>query len=530
MARYFNTTGPIDVTSHYALDPLTRWDLSGILSLIDQKKYFLVHAPRQTGKTTCLQALADHLNQQGHHACVYLSVERARTAGADIDRGLQAIMNELGRKAQEMLQDGWVDQHWPAVFDKERAEGVLMATLQDWCRHSAKSVILLIDEIDSLADITLVSVLQQLRNGYCDRKYVPFPQSIVLCGMRDLRDYRMQLDRSKEPSTGPSPFNINSKSLRLGDFSQEDIQALYAQHTRETGQKFGDGVCERVFELTQGQPWLVNALAYDACFEDKAGRNRSKLITVEDLEAAKERLIQRRETHLDQLAAKLKQERVHRVIASMLRGDDAVIRPRDAEYVVDLGLLKRASNGELSFGNPIYQEIVPRELSAGFQISVTPRRPAYVDQDGRLCVEWLMTEFQQFFRENSDGWLDQFQYKEAGPHLILQAFLQRVVNGGGTIHREYALGRGRTDLVVRWPVSPANQQPAACRDAINRVSTTHDKKQIIVLELKLVHPKRSVESTMNQGLEQTAQYMDTCGATEGHLVLFDRREGKTWDE
>ncbi|MEM7495701.1 MAG: hypothetical protein AAF471_06155, partial [Myxococcota bacterium] len=74
------------------------------------------------------------------------------------------------------------------------------------------------------------------------------------------------------------------------------------------------------------------------------------------------------------------------------------------------------------------------------------------------------------------------------------------------------------------------QQPAACRDAINRVSTIHDKKQVIVLELKLVHPKRSVESTINQGLEQTAQYMDTCGATEGHLILFDRREGKSWDE
>ncbi|MEM7495345.1 MAG: hypothetical protein AAF471_04245, partial [Myxococcota bacterium] len=81
-----------------------------------------------------------------------------------------------------------------------------------------------------------------------------------------------------------------------------------------------------------------------------------------------------------------------------------------------------------------------------------------------------------------------------------------------------------------WPVSPANQQPAACRDAINRVSTIHDKKQVIVLELKLVHPKRSVESTMNQGLEQTSAYMDTCGATEGHLILFDRREGKSWDE
>ncbi|MEM7277783.1 MAG: ATP-binding protein, partial [Pseudomonadota bacterium] len=400
-----------------------------------------------------------------------------------------------------------------------------------WCQQNPKPLVLLIDEIDALVGNTLIAVLRQLRAGYCVRDLAPFPQSVVLCGMRHLRDYRMELgEEGKEVLSEASPFNINSESLRLGDFSQGDVKTLYTQHTQETGQRFEQGVCERVFELTQGQPWLVNALAYDACFRDKAGLDRAKTITVEDIDAAKERLIQRRETHLDQLMAKLKQERVHRVMQNFLLGENCLVPEEDIEYVIDLGLLRQSPGKSLRVANPIYRELIPRALSSEMQRQVLPRRPAYVDQDGRLCVEWLMTEFQQFFRENSDSWLDQFHYKEAGPHLILQAFLQRVVNGGGTIHREYALGRGRTDLVVTWPLSPADQQPAACRDAINRVSTTHDKKQVIVLELKLVHPKRSVESTMNQGLEQTAQYMDTRGATEGHLILFDRREGKSWDE
>ncbi|MEM7495112.1 MAG: hypothetical protein AAF471_03045, partial [Myxococcota bacterium] len=192
----------------------------------------------------------------------------------------------------------------------------------------------------------------------------------------------------------------------------------------------------------------------------------------------------------------------------------------------------------LRVANPIYREIIPRALSSEMQRQVLPRRPSYVNQNGYLRVEWLMTEFQQFFRENSDSWLDQFHYKEAGPHLILQAFLQRVVNGGGTIHREYALGRGRTDLVVKWPTSCRPRFRGNDKMGENDKIGGSDKEkkamsrsdQVIVLELKLVHPKRSVESTMNQGLEQTAQYMDTCGATEGHLVLFDRREGKSWDE
>ncbi|MEM7403486.1 MAG: ATP-binding protein, partial [Myxococcota bacterium] len=122
--------------------------------------------------------------------------------------------------------------------------------------------------------------------------------------------------------------------------------------------------------------------------------------------------------------------------------------------------------------------------------------------------------FQQFFRENSDSWLEQFQYKEAGPHLILQAFLQRVINGGGSIYREYALGRGRTDLLVVWP--QVQQRRVRC--------------QRIVLELKLIHEKDGFDSTLQQGLQQTSAYMDSCKATQGHLLLFDRRQGKSWDE
>ncbi|MEM7495343.1 MAG: AAA-like domain-containing protein [Myxococcota bacterium] len=530
MARYFNTTGPIDVASHYALDPLARWDLSGILSLIDQRKYFLVHAPRQTGKTTCLQTLADYLNQQGHHACVYFSVERARTAGADIDRGLQCILDELAKQARIQLGDVWLDRHWREILQRHLGEGALITALQQWCDQSPKPVVLLIDEIDSLVDATLLSVLQQLRNGYCDRKYVPFPQSIVLCGMRDPRDYRMQLDRSKEPSTGPSPFNINSKSLRLGDFSQEDVKTLYAQHTRQTGQQFENGVVERVFELTQGQPWLVNALAYDACFEDKSGRNRSKTITVEDIDAAKERLIKRRETHLDQLMAKLKQERVHRVIASIMGRYDLHPSAEDFEYVTDLGLIRQDDTNSIVIANPVYREIIPRVLTAPWEKDLAVKTPALAKHDQPLDMDELLSAFQRFFREHSESWLDQFQYKEAGPQLLLQAFLQRTVNSRGSIQREQAVGSGRTDLIVTWPVPPTNQQPAACRDAINRVSTIHDKKQVIVLELKLIHRNDGAETVIGKGLQQTAGYMDRFHAPEGHLILFDRREGKSWDE
>src|SRR5260221_6309158 len=115
----------------------------------------------------------------------------------------------------------------------------------------------------------------------------------------------------------------------------------------------------------------------------------------------------------------------------------------------------------------------------------------------------MLSEFKQFYRENSDVSAEELLYKESGPHLLLMAYLQRIVNGGGRVHRECALGKGRVDLLVEF------------------------KNQSIVLELKLY---RSSQKTVQEGLEQTAEYMMTKGATEGHLIIFDRSKRKSWDK
>ena len=105
------------------------------------------------------------------------------------------------------------------------------------------------------------------------------------------------------------------------------------------------------------------------------------------------------------------------------------------------------------------------------------------------------------------------------PELLLQAFLQRIVNGGGRIEREYGLGRMRTDLLLLWPLGGAQaQEPAGERGATQKV----------VIECKVLH--RGLERTLREGLAQTRAYMDRSGSAEGHLVVFDRTEGRSWDE
>ena len=142
----------------------------------------------------------------------------------------------------------------------------------------------------------------------------------------------------------------------------------------------------------------------------------------------------------------------------------------------------------------------------------------YVDAEGGLDLAKLLSAFQEFFREHSEHWVERFQYKEAGPQLLLQVFLQRVVNSGGRIEREYGLGRRRTDLLVTWPRS-------AGREGDRKDGSGAQK---FVVECKVL--RKSRERTVAEGVDQTAAYMDGCGAEAGHLVVFDRREGRSWDE
>jgi hypothetical protein len=303
---------------------------------------------------------------------------------------------------------------------------------------------------------------------------------------------------------------VKAESLRLGDFTRTDIETLYRQHTEETGQVFTPEALTHMWELTQGQPWLVNALGYETCFKMKAGRDRTQPITVEQVEEAKENLILRRETHLDQLADKLDEPRVQRVIEPLLAGEvlTTELNKDDVSYVLDLGLIRQARGGEIRIANLIYQEVIPRELGWNIQSGMSEQTQWYVTPEGRLDLSKLLAAVQEFFREHSEHWVERFQYKEAGPQLLLQAFLQRIVNGGGRIEREYGLGHLRTDLLIIWP-HPKGVQRA-------------------VIELKVLH--KGLEQTLRAGLEQTRQYLDRCGAAEGHLVIFDRTPGKPREE
>ena len=518
--RRFNTEGPIIAADHYFVPPLERVDLDEVLDLIRSKRYFVLHAPRQTGKTSVLLALRDLLNSgaEGGFRCVYVNVEAAQAAREDVARAMRAVLSRLSSRAR-LAGDDFLHGVWPDILATAGPHDALTEALTQWSMADPKPLVLLIDEIDSLIGDTLIAVLRQLRAGY-DQRPEGFPQSVVLCGVRDVRDYRIHSSSENAAVAGGSAFNVRAESLRLGDFTRAEVDALLARHSEETGQPFTPEALESVWTRTRGQPWLVNALCRRACFDTVAGRDRSRAITRDALLDAQEHLIVSRQVHLDQLADKLREERVRRVIEPLLSGgDESRYSSHDLEYVRDLGLVARDDPPRIA--NPIYAEVVPRELTYAAQASLLQEAAWYVDAEGNLDAGKLLAAFQSFFREHSEHWLGRFDYVEAGPQLVLQAFLQRVVNSGGRIEREYGLGRGRTDLLIIWPHGGESGGDGGGTPGPAAVGKH-------VIECKAL--RRSLEATIGEGVEQTARYMDRCGSREGHLVVFDRREGKTWEE
>jgi hypothetical protein len=278
MEKFFNTSGPVKQDKHYTLDPLTRLDWEEIHHLIDSERYFVLHAPRQTGKTSALLAMMKVLNNEGNYAAVYANIEGAQAARGDETQGIPAICDAIIDGIELSLQDTSIADWFRTQKTHIAAQHLLTNLLKHWSQHTAQPIVLFLDEVDALVGDTLISLLRQIRAGYAQRPEA-FPQSIVLCGVRDVRDYRLH-QADGEVITGGSAFNIKAKSLRMGNFSEAEMKTLTLQHTAETGQVFDEAIFEQMWLDTQGQPWLVNAIGYEITWENKSARDRSQPISL----------------------------------------------------------------------------------------------------------------------------------------------------------------------------------------------------------------------------------------------------------
>jgi hypothetical protein len=382
--------------------------------------------------------------------------------------------------------------------------------LNQLCQDLDKDLVVFFDEADLLSGPGLLTFLAQIRDGYNNRHNPgnQFPRSLALVGMRDIRD----CIASKHPESAgghlASPFNIVAERMTLANFTREETGRLYRQHTEATGQVFEDAAVGRAWHWSEGQPWLVNALARQIV-EVKLKNDYSALVTATLVDEAAESLIERRDTHIDSLIERLTEPRVIKVMDAVFAGTKSPVpvNSDDRRYCQDLGLVVKEKNLTLRPANKIYKEVMSRVITDQIQFQLSDNISDFKWNNGRIILMTeLLTDFQKFWRHDSRSFpflkadFALHKFDEATYSFILLAYLQKTVNGGAVVDRQYAEGRGAVDISARY------------------------KGREYLIEVKLEY------SYNPNSLSQLAGYLDNAGEEEGWLVIFDRNKAKPWDE
>jgi hypothetical protein len=484
------------------LPPEDRLVGSQLHRYIKDQLYWVLHAPRQTGKTTFLQNWEHDINSGGEAVACYVSVESCQQV-TEVNEAMLLVHRSICETAQQMgLTCPAPDTGFP--------ETRFADTLTHLSKIVApKPLVILFDEVDVLENDPLVRFLRLLRAGFATRGAGKFPVSIALAGMRDLKDYLIKAKDGKPVNPG-SPFNIKADSAILSNFVKDDVARLFAQRTEETGQQITQEALDCVYEQSKGQPWIVNSLFMRATLRI-LDADSAETVTLEHILQAREQMIMARETHLDALAYRLEDPRIRNVIELLITGEsDPSLAKGDAfRLCLDLGLVT-IENGTPQIANPIYREVIAREMTYSTQLAIPEPDWQWQKPNGELDMDSLLQEFQKFWRKHSEIWEEKSDYTEAFPHLLLMAFLQRVINGGGHIDREYAAGRGRMDLLVEYAGKHC------------------------IIEVKIIHYYESPAAVREEGLTQIKKYRNTIDASApAYLVIFDRRpkaKELPWDE
>jgi hypothetical protein len=470
---------------------------------IRDELYWVLHAPRQTGKTTFLHSWMREINAGDEAIACYVSVERCQGM-AEVEHAMPALCSSIREYAQNY------NLPVPVVDNTVDPYSMLSHILLKWSALVApKPLVILFDDVDVLEGKTMISFLRQLRGGFAARGVGKFPVSIVLVGMRDLKDYITASKGGVAPNPG-SPFNIKEDSAVLSNFPKEAIASLFAQRTAETGQQITQEALDYVYKQSKGQPWIVNNLFMRATLRI-LDQDSTETVTLAHVEEARQQMVLARETHLDALAYRLQEPGVREIIEPILTGEpDPELAEREKfGTCMDLGLVT-FERGTPVIANPIYREVIARHLTFGQQTAIPEPEWKWENSDGSLDMDRIMKEFQAFWRQHADLWEGKTNYTEAFPHLLLMAFLQRVLNGGGHVEREYAAGRGRMDLCIEY------------------------NGYRYIIEIKLLHWYQTPDQVREKGLEQIRRYREKFTPdTPAYLVIFDRRnkeDRKPWNE
>ncbi|MDR2353361.1 MAG: ATP-binding protein [Deltaproteobacteria bacterium] len=496
LAKYFNTGGPSDPSRHYVVPAVERVPVAR--QLVEDGLFFVLHGPRQSGKTTFVLEFIREINSCGRYHAFYLSLQEARGI-----KGLSKFASFFVETLNEALKNSGVEilaKTTVPYEDLTFPQKAIRRALNSLCSSLDKPVILFIDEVETLQGKVLKSFLDQIRCGFVMRNRFNFPHSLGLVAMRDLEDLRLEHTSAKRASLLASPFNI-ARDLYLPNFSFADINKLYEMHVVTTGQIIEDQARVRAWEWSEGQPWLVNALIAEVV-EVILNGDLGKVVTEDLIDRAAQELLKNRPAHLRHLMLWLEDPRIRRAVGPVIAGS-VIKRPVLNEGIflaLDLGLLSADVNDHLRPANRLYRYLMESSFTRSLKFPAS-LEGLFINKDNILMTS-LLREFQRYWREMSRSWLRPYQNIPAVlSHLATQTFLKAATASQTHLVRGSVLGEDSLEICAEFS----------------------GKRYPLLL---MVARPRAVET----GLEELSRNLESLGVLEGWLLVFDFDYQKTAEE
>lgn len=468
--RYFNTSGPNILAEHYTI--LRPHLIKEGIKLIKRNCYFTIWAPRQTGKSTYFRFLSTELEKEGYKVCC-TNFENYTTF--PIETFTNTLIQELNR-------------FWDKDFSGKNLAEIFQSILQ----ITDKKYVLIIDEVEAINLEYFGVFLHSIRNAYQTRNTHAL-KSVIFVGISNITGV---------VSENASPFNV-SESFDLPYFSKQELYELYAQHEQETLQLFEKKVKDKIYEITGGQPGLVNGFAAELI-----KRNKEKpIITYQDYLIVEHWYLY--ETLDKNVSNVINKAKKHQAFMEKLLFIEKPVKfniydERICFFFIN-GLITKGEDGNIIFGVPLYKKCLlayfyPRLNGESEIIKENIDIRAYFTEEKMLNFDKIIRDYQVYVKKR--GFRYFIQRDEQGNPLgileaglmysfetYIQSFLQ-VIKGKSYIEAHVALGR--SDLIVNIQGNEA------------------------VIEGKVYN---NITQFID-GKEQLAYYIQSLGLTKGIYLVF----------
>jgi len=503
--RRFWTQGPVNAQEHYVVSRSD--EITDYIKRVDEGRYVVLFAPRQTGKTTFFQdalaaIVADSITEQAaDYFPIQLNFDVYKNTSVTDFYG--NLYHDICEEIENLFQRR--SSTPPEALSRFLADTQLTNphAMRRFFRHLDRLItpqrfVLIIDEFDGIPQAALSDFLHTLRHIYIAGK-PRCPHSVGIIGVKSIA--QLNYDRSI------SPFNIQDE-FHLPNFTLEQVHELLGQYTDEVGQTFVPEVIASIHKQTAGQPVLVNRFAQ--ILTEELDIPKSEPITMPHFSKAHAQLLHERNTNIEHLTTNIRRNpRFESVLMRIMARDEGVDFNMDDDIISELamyGVIKRASDGMCEILNPIYLYRIMRTFKPtvnGLEEQYLPKGPNenflnYITSTGQIDMGLLLDNFQNFIARAGFKILQvpDTPQESVGRHLLLAYLDQFVKDIGGFMHIEVQTGCGRMDIII-----------------------THNQQKYII-ETKIWRGDRRYQA----GKKQLAAYLISEGVTEGDYIVFDHRE------